>query len=237
MAPLRNGLLLLKLAKNDAAANEHSRSMMERQLGQMVRLIDDLLDLSRISQGKIELRKDRIDLIKVVRQAIETSNPLIEADGHTLTTTLPPHSINVHGDMTRLAQVISNLLNNAAKYTEPGGRIDLKVERLGDEAVVSIRDTGIGIPPPMLPRVFDLFTQIDRTLERSRGGLGIGLSLVKQLTEMHGGSVRAHSEGQGKGSEFVVRLPVLSSPSAGNPAARRRGSIWRRVPILVSMTT
>ena len=206
--------------------------MMERQVGQMVRLIDDLLDLSRIRQGKVELRKERVELGAAVDNALETSRPLIESSGHHLTITVPPDPIYVDGDVTRLAQVFTNLLNNAAKYTEKGGHVSLTVERQGSEAVVSVRDTGVGIPPHMLPKIFDMFTQMDGSLEKSQGGLGIGLSLVKGLVEMHGGSVEARSDGHGTGSEFVVRLPVVlasiskqrddSGGEVVSSAARRR---------------
>jgi PAS domain S-box-containing protein len=211
LAPLRNGLQVMKLARNDAGAVERSRSMMERQLGQMVRLIDDLMDLSRISRDKIMLRKERVEMAKVVQQAVETSRPLIEASGLDLTINVPPRPIFVDADVTRLAQVFTNLLNNAAKYTEPGGHVTLTVQRQGGDAVVSVRDTGVGIPAHMLPKVFEMFTQVDRSLERSQGGLGIGLSLVKRLVEMHGGSAEARSEGHGRGSEFIVRLPLVLS--------------------------
>jgi CheY-like chemotaxis protein len=182
--------------------------MMERQLRQMVHLVDDLLDLSRISRGKITLRKERVELAKVVQQAVETSRPVVEQAGHELTVSMPPAPLFVDADTTRLAQVFANLLNNAAKYTEPGGHISLAVQWHGGEAVVAVRDTGIGIPAAMLPRVFDMFTQVDRNLERAQGGLGIGLSIVKRLVEMHGGRIEAHSDGRGLGSEFVVRLPL-----------------------------
>jgi PAS domain S-box-containing protein len=211
LAPLRNGLQVMKLARNDGPPIEQARAMMERQLAQMVRLIDDLLDVSRISQGKIELKKERIDLAKVVQHALETSRPLIESSGHDLTIHVPPEPIYVDADPTRLAQVFANLLNNAAKFTEKGGRIWLTVKRDAGDAVVSVRDNGIGIPGYMLPRIFDLFTQVDRSMEQSQGGLGIGLSLVKGLVEMHGGSVEVRSDGHGLGSEFAVRLPVVLS--------------------------
>jgi PAS domain S-box-containing protein len=230
LAPLGNGLQVMKLARGDAEATEEARAMMERQLGQMVRLIDDLLDLSRISRGKIVLRKERVELARVVQQAVETSRPLIEQAGHDLSINVPPSPIYVDADVTRLAQVFSNLLNNAAKYTERGGRVHLNVQRGGNEAVISVRDNGIGIPPQMLPRVFEMFTQIDRNLERSEGGLGIGLSIVQRLVEMHDGSVEARSDGHRMGSEFVVRLPVVLSvvePLGGHdqpsrPSNRRR---------------
>lgn len=211
LAPLRNGLQIMQLAHGDRAAVESARAMMERQLGQLVHLVDDLLDVSRISLGKIALRKERVELGRVVQQAVETSRPLIDDTGHALLINLSADLIFVDADVTRLAQVISNLLNNAAKYTERGGQITLKVERQRNQAVVSVRDTGVGIPPHMLPRVFDIFAQVDRSLERSQGGLGIGLSLVKGLVEMHGGEVEARSDGRGMGSEFIVRLPVVLS--------------------------
>jgi PAS domain S-box-containing protein len=210
LAPIRNGLQILRLANGGRAA-EQARAMMERQLAQMVHLVDDLLDLSRISRGKIELRKERVELAKVVQQAVETSRPQIEANGHDLAIILPPGPVYVDADVTRLAQVFSNLLNNAAKYTERGGRVELAVRRQGGEVVVSVKDNGVGIPAPMLPRVFEMFTQVDRHLERSQGGLGIGLSIVKKLVEMHGGSVGVASDGPGTGSEFTVRLPAVQA--------------------------
>ncbi len=211
LAPIRNGLQIMRLAKGDQDATEQARLMMERQLGQMVHLVDDLLDLSRISRGKVELRKERMELAKAIQQAIETSRPAIEQAGHDLLIDVPPSPIYVDADVTRLAQVFSNLLNNAAKYTERGGRIRLAVHHHGADAIVSVRDNGIGIPSHMLPHVFEMFTQVDRNLERSQGGLGIGLSIVKRLVQMHGGSVEAKSDGHGMGSEFVVRLPVILS--------------------------
>jgi len=222
LAPIRNGLQIMRLAQSPEVV-ERARGMMERQLQQMVRLIDDLLDLSRISRGKIELRKERADLASVVRIAVETSQPMIDQAGHRLTVHLPAAPVAVEADVTRLAQVISNLLNNAAKFTEKGGQIWLDVEDAGSEAVIRVKDNGVGIPPPMLPQVFEMFTQVDRSLEKSRSGLGIGLSLVKKIVEMHGGTVEAHSAGHGLGSELIVRLPrlpALSSPAPGEkPAA------------------
>jgi signal transduction histidine kinase/ActR/RegA family two-component response regulator len=211
LAPLRNGLQVMKLAKSDAATIDEVRAMMERQLAQMVRLIDDLLDLSRISRGKIELKLARVELAKAVQQALETSRPSIEKGRHQLVINMAAERIDVLGDITRLSQIFGNLLNNAAKYSDPGGRITLTVERQADEAVVRVRDTGIGIPQAMLPQIFEMFTQIDRSLEKAQGGLGIGLSLVKFLVEMHDGSVAAYSEGLGQGSEFVVRLPAITA--------------------------
>lgn len=235
LAPLRNGLQVLKLVSGDADAAEECRSMMERQLSQMVRLIDDLLDVSRISQGKITLQTEKVELSTIARQAIETSRPLIDERQHQLSVTVPHEPIHVEADVTRLAQVFSNLLNNAAKYTEPGGRISVRIERCQENAVVTVRDSGMGIPPHLLPNLFQIFMQVDRSLERSQGGLGIGLSLVKKLTEMHGGSVEARSEGQGKGCEFIVRLPIAAVPSssqssATNPEQARHAS--RRILVV-----
>lgn len=210
LAPLRNGLQVMKLGKSDPETIAEVREMMERQLAHMVRLIDDLLDLSRISRGKVELKTSRVELMKVVQQAIETSRPAIESGQHQLIMHVAPERVDVDGDFARLSQVFANLLNNAAKYTDAGGHITLSVERQASEAVVAIRDTGIGIPTAMLPRVFEMFTQIDQSLEKSQGGLGIGLSLVKFLVEMHGGNVEARSDGVGQGSEFLVRLPILA---------------------------
>jgi CheY-like chemotaxis protein len=180
----------------------------------MVRLIDDLLDVSRITRGKLQLRKERVELASVVRSAVEGSRPLVETSGHQLTITLPPEPVSLDADPTRLAQVLGNLLTNAAKYTDRGGHICLRAERCGGEVAVSVRDSGIGIAAEHLPRVFEMFAQAAPALERSQGGLGIGLSLVKGLVEMHGGRVEARSEGTGKGSEFVVRLPISCGPPA-----------------------
>jgi len=211
LAPIRNGLQIMRLAENDKAAAAKARGMMERQLGQMVRLIDDLLDLSRIANGKIELRKQRIDIASVVRDALETSGPHIEALGHELTVSVPTRPIYVEADRTRLAQVFINLLNNSAKFTPQGGHIWLTVEQEGSDMVLKVRDNGDGIPADMLPKIFDMFTQVDRSLERAQGGLGIGLNLVHGLVEMHGGRVEVYSDGPGMGSEFVVRLSVSFS--------------------------
>lgn len=212
LAPLRNGLQVMRRAGGDANTIAQARDMMERQLGHMVRLIDDLLDISRIGQNKMELRRSRVLLADVVSSAVETVRPAIEAAGHALSIALPPAPVHLDADLTRLAQVFSNLLANSAKYTEHGGRIWLTAEQQGDDVAVCVRDTGIGIPADALPRIFDMFSQVDRSIERSTGGLGIGLALVKGLVEMHGGTVTAVSEGQGKGSAFTVKLPVLRQP-------------------------
>jgi signal transduction histidine kinase len=209
LAPIRNSLEVMKRARGDADLREQACSTMERQLGQMVRLIDDLLDVSRITRNKLDLRRERVELASVIRHAVEACGPLAEGADHQLTVVLPPEPIFLNADPVRLTQVFVNLLGNACKFTERGGRVRLAAERLGIDVVVSIQDTGVGIPPDMLPQVFDMFTQVDRTLERSQGGLGIGLTLVKRLVELHDGTVSAYSEGQGRGSELVVRLPIL----------------------------
>jgi PAS domain S-box-containing protein len=220
LAPIRNGLQVLRLANADGGMVDKARSMMERQLSQMVRLVDDLLDVSRITRNKLELRKERVSLKSVINSAVETSHPLIEKASHTFSITLPPTPVYLDADLTRLAQVFSNLLNNAAKYTEPGGRILLTGELSGAEVVVQVQDNGRGIPADALPHIFEMFSQVDRNLERAQGGLGIGLTLVRRLVEMHGGTVEAKSDGHGKGSTFVVRLPVVAVPVA-NAQERR----------------
>jgi signal transduction histidine kinase len=225
LAPIRNGLQIIRLANHDEAAVQEARAMMERQVGHMVRLIDDLLDLSRITNGKIELRKERIELAAAVQDAVESVRPCMEAAGHELTVTLPPKPVYVDGDRTRLAQVFANLLNNSAKFTERGGHIRLTVDWQGSDVVVSVKDNGIGIPADMLPCIFNMFTQVDRSLDRSQGGLGIGLSLVRGLVEMHAGRVEAHSAGLGAGSEFIVRLPVMLSPNRRTGNADREKSV------------
>jgi two-component system CheB/CheR fusion protein len=192
--------------------------MIDRQVTHMTRLLDDLLDVSRISGDRILVVKERVNIADVLSQAVETVRPLIDGKQHRLTVQVPPNLIYVNADPTRLAQVVANLLNNAAKYTEPGGLICLSadqesapnssIESEPGQVVVRVRDTGIGITPDMLPRVFELFAQADRTLDRSQGGLGLGLTLVQKLVELHGGTVHAKSAGLGRGSEFVVRLPA-----------------------------
>ena len=208
LAPIRNGLHILRLATPDPQATEAVRSMMERQLGQMVHLIDDLMDLSRINRGTIDLRKERIELSSAIQQAVETSQPAINQADHALVIDVPAESIPVDADLTRLTQVFSNLLGNAAKYTGRSGRIRLTLQQHGQEAVVCIEDSGIGIPSHMLKRVFEMFTRVDRPLDLVHSGLGVGLSIVQRLVQMHGGSVEAQSDGDGRGSRFIVRLPV-----------------------------
>jgi signal transduction histidine kinase len=209
LAPIRNALQVLALRGEEPATVARLRGLMERQVQQIVRLVDDLLEISRISRGKVTLQTQPLDLAVVVGAAVETSRPLIEERRHELTVSPPAEPIRVEADPARLAQVLSNLLNNSAKYTEVGGRIWLTTCRENGHAVLRVRDNGAGIAPEMLPRIFDLFTQADATLDRAQGGLGIGLTLVRRLVEMHGGTVEAHSGGLGQGSEFVVRLPEV----------------------------
>jgi len=209
LAPVRNAVQLLHMKGPAIPELQWARDVIDRQMQAMTRLIDDLMDLSRISRNKLELRKERVELATVVQGAVETSRPLIEEQGHELVVSLPPEPIFLNADVTRLAQVFLNLLNNAAKYTERGGRIDLRAERQGSDMVVSVKDTGIGISSEHLSKLFTMFSQVEGSLARSQGGLGIGLALVKRLVEMHGGSIEAHSEGPGKGSEFLVRLPIV----------------------------
>ena len=209
LGPVRNAAQYLRLqAASDP--NLHSAAdIIDRQVRQMTRLVDDLLDVSRITRGKIALQKERVSLGVIVANAVESSRPMVEASGHDLAVDLPPEPLFVEGDLTRLAQVFGNLLVNACKYTERGGHIRLAAERQGSDVVVSIRDDGIGIAAEHLPRLFEMFSQVAPALDRSQGGLGIGLALVKSLVGMHGGSVEARSDGLGQGSEFAVRLPLI----------------------------
>ena len=224
LAPIRNSLHILRLAAGNHPTTERVSELMERQVNHMVRLVDDLFEVSRITRGKIELRKERVQVAVVLRGAVETSRSLIEASHHQLRLDLPAQPLTIDGDPVRLTQVFANLLNNAAKYTPDGGRIDLEVEDEGEHVAVSIRDTGAGIPAEMLPRVFDPFIQGNRSNGKSPGGLGIGLTLVKMLVEMHGGAVEAHSDGPGQGSEFVVscRSCTRSWRRTGSRFPRRR---------------
>jgi PAS domain S-box-containing protein len=217
LAPLRNGLQVMRLASGDAKVVASTQEMMDRQLSHMVRLIDDLLDISRISRNKMELRRSRVLLADVVSSAVETARPELEAAEHKLTVTLPPEPILLDADLTRLAQVFGNLLNNSTKYTQRGGEIWLTATRDGDQVMVTVQDTGIGIPALALGDIFDMFSQVDRSIERSTGGLGLGLALVKGLVEMHGGTVEATSPGLGEGSTFTVRLPILQDRAESLP--------------------
>jgi PAS domain S-box-containing protein len=236
LAPIRNALHLMSMPGATAEALAQVRDMTERQVDQLVRLVDDLLDVSRIMRSRIDLRKETVDLASVLASGAETAQPLIDAQGQRLVVSVPPEPLWLEGDPTRLAQVVSNLLTNAAKFSPHSGRIWLTAERLGAEAVVRVRDEGSGISPELLPRIFELFTQGDRTLERSRGGLGIGLTVVRRLVELHGGAVTAHSAGPGLGSEFVVRLSgLLSGPAApvGEAGARQAAAAQTRRVLVV----
>jgi PAS domain S-box-containing protein len=217
LAPLSSGLHILKSAGHSADAAHAAREIMERQVAQMVRLVDDLLDVARITTGKVELRCEPMDLGDAVRDAVEISRPLIEANQQTLSVHLADAPVTVNADRTRLAQVFANLLNNSAKYGDSGQAISITVGREDDLGVVRVRDEGSGIHPNHLPRIFEMFRQADLSGGRSRGGLGIGLSLVKRITEMHGGNVAASSEGLGRGSEFVVHIPSLKTTTATAP--------------------
>jgi len=235
LAPVVNAVNIMHLKEPGDPDLQWCREVIERQAGQLTRLVDDLLDVSRITLGKIKLRPERVDLAKVIAGALELSRPLMEAHRHQLVTLLPDTPVVLQGDLARLTQVVANLLTNAAKYQNDGGRIDLVVEQQGQEAVIAVRDRGIGIPPQMLTEVFELFSQGERTLDRAQGGLGIGLSLVKTVVEMHGGSVSAHSEGVDRGSEFLIRLPCLLEPAIAGPAAEppaRRAIPPRRILIV-----
>jgi len=214
LAPVRNAVTIMRLKNSDDPELTWCRDVIERQANQLTRLVDDLLDVSRITRGKITLRIETLDLVTVIDAAVETSRPLIDAHKHDLVVTLPKNRVRIEGDLTRLTQVVANLLNNAAKYQNERGRIELDAVCERGEAVISVTDHGVGIAPEMLSQVFELFSQGERAPDRAQGGLGIGLSLVKNLVEMHGGSVGAVSAGLGKGSKFMVRLPTVSSEPA-----------------------
>jgi PAS domain S-box-containing protein len=238
LAPISNAAQVLRLKGPDEPELRWGRDVIERQVNQLTRLVDDLMDISRITLNKLELRKERVELAEVIKDAVEASRPLIEQCAHELTVTLPAEPVYVNGDGVRLAQAFMNLLNNAAKYTERGGRIWLTADREDGEVIVRVKDTGVGIAPEKLPRLFEMFYQADRSFERSQGGLGIGLSLVRRLVESHGGRVDAHSTGAGKGSEFTISLPVLRDEP--KPATcqdpdgdtRREPAIARRILVV-----
>jgi len=236
LAPLRNGLELLALSKGDTATWEQTRGMMKRQLDQMVRLIDELLDLSRITRGSVDLQLVRVDLRAVLDQAVEISRHLIDQQEHTLTVELPSGSLIVEGDSMRLAQVFNNLLNNAAKYTDRGGAISMKAWADNGMANVSVRDTGIGIACKDMERVFDMFAQVQRAEDRSQGGLGIGLNIAKHVVEMHGGRIAVTSDGLYRGSCFTVQLPLSVLPLTEPVVPARKGpstaSVRKRVLIV-----
>jgi two-component system CheB/CheR fusion protein len=240
LAPIRNAVQILRKKGGADSGLLFARDIIDRQVQQLARLVDDLLDVSRITRGMIELRKERAEVSAIVEHALETSRPLIEAARHKLTVTFAAEPLWVMADVTRMAQVLSNLLNNAAKYTQPGGNLQLAVERDGGEAVIRVRDDGIGIPPEMLSRIFEMFTQVDTSLERSQGGLGIGLTIAQRLVEMHGGVLEATSGGSDRGSELTVRLPLPAESAAapageeedGEPAASSRARSALRVLVV-----
>jgi PAS domain S-box-containing protein len=219
LAPMSNMLEVVKRANGDGETLRRAHDTIERQLAQLVRLVDDLLDLNRITHDRLELRRSEVELSSIIQQAVEVARPLIDAAGHNLAVDLPAEPIYLHADRARLAQVFGNLLNNSSKYTRSNGQISLTARRVDDEVLVAVKDDGAGIPPDKLDTIFDMFMQVDRSAERSQGGLGIGLTLVKRLAEMHGGSIEARSGGEGQGSEFVVRLPILQKPAVVSDAA------------------
>lgn len=232
LAPIANGLQVLKRTEDAMQRQPRVLDMMERQLGQLVKLIDELLDVSRIATGKVVLQRELTDMQSVIEQAVEACQPALSAANHTLRVELPPQALCVFGDASRLSQAVGNLLHNAIKYTPSRGLICISLQPTGQEAVVTVTDSGAGIPPDMVARVFDMFAQVDRTLDRSQGGLGIGLSLVRSLVALHGGSVTARSAGVDQGSSFEIRLPAVggargapskyAADAADPPAGQRR---------------
>ncbi|HEX5635304.1 MAG TPA: ATP-binding protein, partial [Gemmatimonadales bacterium] len=236
LAPIRNAAEALQLVRTEEPVVAWARDVIERQVAHLAHIVDDLLDISRIMQGKATLRRQPVDLRAVARSAVETSRPVIDARGHAFIVRLPPKPVVVDGDFVRLAQVIANLLNNAGKYTPPEGRISLDVEAVEGEAQVRVVDSGEGMAPELLTQVFDLFTQAHRTLDRAQGGLGIGLTVVKRLVELHGGTVVASSEGPGRGSTFTLRLPLCDAlpqaPESPRAEARRPAASALRVLVV-----
>ncbi len=214
LATVVNAVNLLKQAGTDEGLLHDVRDMIERQARHMTRLVDDILDVSRISQGKITLDRAPIELAPAIRRAVDAARPLIEGRQQDLSVSLPAEAIWLEADPIRVEQILVNLVSNATKYTGAGGRIWVMASRIDDEAVITVRDTGVGIEPEMLPRIFEMFAQQGRTLDRSEGGLGVGLTLVKRLAELHGGRVEAASPGVGRGSEFTVRLPISEPPTS-----------------------
>jgi signal transduction histidine kinase/CheY-like chemotaxis protein len=234
LAPIRNALELMRRAGDDESLKERALAIMERQLQQLVRLTDDLLDVSRITRNRIELRRDRIDLRTVLRSAIETIEPLSVAAGHAMEVELPDSPLWVYADFTRLAQAFANLLNNAVKYTDGGGRIAVSASLDVDDVVVAVSDTGIGIDPALLPRIFDMFMQIEQGMSRARSGLGIGLTLARRLFELHDGRIEARSPGTGAGTTFLVRLPVVAGVGEQKRPATHGRATAARCRVLVA---
>jgi signal transduction histidine kinase/ActR/RegA family two-component response regulator len=237
LAPLSNALQLWSYVEENNEEMEKLRIVMKRQVDQMTRLIDDLLDVSRINRGTIQLRLARVDLSAILAEAIDSHRSLADLGGHRLTLSVPPEPVSTEGDATRLLQIFGNVLHNAIKFTPSGGLIAVSVERAGQNAVVRIRDTGCGIPPAMLSRIFDMFQQVDQSLARAHGGLGIGLTLVKRMVELHGGTIVANSGGVGKGSEFVITLPAVATPEEhrarqSNRPHRDKDVVQRRILVV-----
>ncbi|MFL6261580.1 MAG: ATP-binding protein [Thermoanaerobaculia bacterium] len=222
LAPIKNALAVMRLCGVSEPSLDWARTVVERQVSHLTRLVDDLLDVSRIAVGKITLQRKTLEIAQVVAGAVEASRPLIDSRGHHLTVEVPQEPLTVEGDLTRLSQVLTNLLNNAAKYTPPPGEIRLTAgKEEGGMVAVRVRDTGVGIAADLMPKIFDLFTQGERPLDRSEGGLGIGLTLAQRLVKLHGGSIEAASEGPGRGSELVIRLPLSAVPAASSSSSRR----------------
>jgi signal transduction histidine kinase len=234
LAPIRNALEVMRRAGDDPALKERALAIMERQLQQLVRLTDDLLDVSRITRNRIELRRDRIDLRNVLRSAIETVEPLSDAAGHSIVVDLPESGVWVFGDFTRLAQAFANLLNNAVKYTDRGGSIAVAASIDADEAVIAVSDTGIGIDPAVLPRIFDMFMQAEQGVARPRSGLGIGLTLARRLIELHDGRIDVRSGGPGEGTTFFVRLPIVNVVADPKGVAASQGEAGPSCRVLVA---
>jgi PAS domain S-box-containing protein len=232
LAPIRNSLHIMKQSGTDRALINQVREMAERQVQHMARLLDDLLDVSRISRGKIELHNEPVDVKMLVSRTVEAIQPYVEERRHRLTVSLDPEPVCVLGDATRLEQVITNLLNNSVKYTDPGGTIQLSVTRENGRAILKVQDNGIGIAPDMLPKIFDLFVQAERRVNRAQGGVGIGLTLVRRLVELHGGAIEAHSKGLGQGSEFIVHLPALEDPILSEEPVILDGKLPNALPRL-----
>ena len=236
LAPIRNAVQVMTKLPADAQTQDAMRLTIDRQSAQLVRIVDDLLDIARITKGSLSIEHRALQLAEVVRRAVETAAPGIEAARHTLDVDLAAEPLFVEGDLHRLAQLVANLLNNAARYTPPGGRISVRARREDDEAVIRVRDTGRGIEPAMLERIFDMFVQEGRSpLERVGGGLGVGLALARRLAELHGGILEAHSEGENRGAEFILRLPAVAAPSAATARAAEAAStpgVARRVLVV-----
>jgi two-component system CheB/CheR fusion protein len=236
LAPIVNALEIMRLGGEAEPRLNRAREVIERQTSHLTRLVDELLEVSRITIGKITLRREAVEIGGVLTQALEAARPLMEARKHQVDVTLPDGPMRARGDAMRLTQVLLNLLNNAAKYTPEGGKIQVQARREADHAVIRVRDNGYGIVPELLPHIFDLFTQGERAPDRSQGGLGIGLTLVHRLVELHGGRIEAFSAGAGHGSEFVVRLPLLPSPvietEAAQPQVEPAAKTARRVLVV-----